>query len=229
MVTEQEDFIVTEPYQPTNEEMQSISEVEDKGLVADDWNSAKRYIKSFKDHLLRDMYEKQNKLCAYCRMHISLACNYLHREHVVYKDEHPQWMFLPKNLCVSCPVCNVYKGKEEVLKNPKTKTYPNSGDGFKIIHPMYDKYSDHIELIGGILYKGKTVKGIFTINTCHLYRVELAEERVDMKMIAEHKGDIIAELIGLLKLPDSYVDDRNQFNKIVTDIVEKYKEEQAKA
>ena len=88
---------------------------------------------------------------------------------------------------------------------------------------MYDKYSEHIELVGDVLYRGKTDKGIFTINTCHLYRVDLAEERVDMKKYSENKGNIIAELINLLRMPDTYVDDREKFKKIVAEAVNEYK------
>jgi len=226
MVTEQEDFIVAESYQPTAEEIQAIKELEDKGLVADDWDSGKKYIKSFKANLRRDMYNKQNKLCAFCRIHVPLACVPMHREHIVYKDEHPQWMFLPENLCVACPTCNEFKGTTEVLVNPRTKTYPKSGDGFKIIHPLCDKFSEHIELVGGIMYRGKTEKGVFTINTCHLYRVGLAEERADQKMYSENKGSIIAELVHLAAMPEQLVDDKEEFLQYVTDIVKEYQKKQ---
>lgn len=84
-MNEQEDFVVQEPYQPTKKEKEAIKELEDKGLVADDWNSGKKYIKSFKINLRKDMYEKQNKLCAFCRVHVPLACVPMHREHIVYK------------------------------------------------------------------------------------------------------------------------------------------------
>ncbi len=228
-MTTQEDFVIQEPYRPTEEEKRAIAELEAKGLVAGDWDSGKKHIKSFKENLREDMYDKQNKLCAYCRIHVPKSCDPMHREHIVYKDEHLQWMFLPENLCVSCFWCNNWKGTTEVLVDPKTLKYPNASDGFKIIHPLYDRYSEHIELIGDVLYRGKTDKGIFTIDICHLYRVDLAEERVDMKMLAENKGNIIAELIGLIKLPESYVDDQEKFNKIVTGIVEKYKQVQVRA
>lgn len=157
-MNKQEDFIVIEPYKPTEKEQSTIKELEDKGLVAEDWDSGKKYIQSFKKNLRVDMYNKQNKLCAFCRIHVPLACVPLHREHIVYKDEHPQWMFLPENLCVACPICNEFKGTTEVLVNPKTKIYPKNSNGFKIIHPLYDKYSDHIELVGGILYRGEDYK-----------------------------------------------------------------------
>lgn len=224
-MTETEDFIVQEPYQPTAEENQAIRELKDKkmGLVAKDWDSKKIHIKNFKNNLRRDMYNKQNKLCVFCRIHVPLACVPMHREHIVYKDKHPQWMFLPENLCVACPSCNEYKGTTEVLANPRVKKYPKTSNGFKIIHPLYDRYSDHIELLGDILYRGKTDKGIFTINTCHLYRVELAKERADKKRYAENKGNIVAELTHLATLSNKYVDDNKEFIQYVTDIVKEYK------
>lgn len=225
-MTEEEDFVVQEPYQPTPDERQAISELESKelGIVAEDWDSGKKHIKNFKKNLRTDMYNKQNKLCAFCRIHVPLACVSMHREHIVYKDKHPQWMFLPENLCVACPCCNEFKGTTEVLTNPKAKTYPKTSNGFKIIHPLYDKYSDHIELLGGILYKGKTPKGIFTIKTCKLYRVNLAEERADQKMHKENKGNIIAELIHFATLSNQYVDDQKEFIRYVTNIVSDYKQ-----
>lgn len=224
-MTQEEDFIVSEPYQPTEEEKQAIREMEDKGLVAGDWDSKKKYIKNFKENLREDMYEKQNELCAFCRIHVPLGCVPMHREHIVYKDAHPQWMFLPENLCVVCPLCNEFKGTTEVLTNPKTVVYPKDGKGFKIIHPLYDRYSEHIELLNGILYRGKTKKGIFTIETCHLYRVKLAEDRVNHIKIEENDGSIIAGLMKLLSQSEKYVDDNKRFIQRVTKIVNKYKQE----
>lgn len=225
-MTELEDFVVREPYRPTEEEKQTIKELEAGGLKAEDWDSEKKHIKSFKKNLRNDMYKKQNKLCAYCRIHVPIACVPMHREHIVYKDEHPQWMFLPENLCIACPCCNEWKGTTEVLDNPQTRTYPITSNGFKIIHPLYDRYSDHIELIGGILYKGKTKKGKFTIDTCHLYRVELAEERVDQKMYTQNEGSIIADLVQLTILPNVYVDRKEEFLQYVKSIVKEYKQKQ---
>ena len=227
-MNELEDFIVAKPYKPTEEEQKAIADLVAKGLVPKTWNSKKKGVESFKNNMRKDMYEKQNKLCAYCRIHVPLACVPMHREHIVYKDAHPQWMFLPQNLCVACPVCNDYKGTEEVLVNNTIKEYPKDGRGFKIIHPMYDKYSDHIELVGGILYRGKTSKGRFTIKTCHLYRVGLAEERVDQK-IKEENGEIIAGIINLLSKSKEYIDDNRKFIQYVCDIVKKYKHKNVKA
>ena len=224
---ELEDFVIEEPYQPTEEELRAIAQLESKGVAAKNWDSKRNWIKSFKDNLREDMYEKQNGLCAFCRIHVPLACVPMHREHIVYKDAHPQWMFLPENLCIACPVCNGFKGTTEVLSNPQTKTYPKTGDGFRIIHPLFDRYSENIELVGGVLYRGKTAKGKFTIATCHLYRVKLAEERVTHIMIEEHKGNALAGILMLLSQPEQseqYVDDQQEFLRYVEKIVKEYKE-----
>jgi hypothetical protein len=109
------------------------------------------------------------------------------------------------------------------MVNPRVRVYPKDSGGFRIIHPLYDKYLDNIELIDGILYRGKTEKGVFTIRTCHLSRVKLAEERVEEKLIAESKG-IIAKILGLLSLSEQYVDNMEEFRRFVEDIVKKYKQ-----
>ena len=64
------------------------------------------------------------------------------------------------------------------------------------------------------------------ISICHLYRVGLAEERVDQMMFKEKKGNIIAELVRLTALPEQYVDEKDEFLQYVTDIVNKYKQNQ---
>lgn len=46
-MTDLEDFIVQDVYQPTEDEKLAIAELEKKGLVAKDWNSKKKGIKSF--------------------------------------------------------------------------------------------------------------------------------------------------------------------------------------
>lgn len=197
-MTRLEDFMITNPYQPTEEEQAAITKLEEKGLVAGDWDSTNNTISAFKDNMRTHMYYQQNKSCVYCRMRVSMATDFLHREHIVPKSPHPQWMFLPKNLCIACQKCNTYKSDKEVLTDQNTINYPNSSDGFKIIHPFFDKYSDHIELIGGIIYTGKTDKGTFTIATCNLSRVELAEARAEKRMEEENPDSVLYQLLSLL-------------------------------
>lgn len=222
-MTEQEDFIVHDPYQPKEEESLAISELKAKGLVPNDWDSGKNGIKSFKENLREHMYYEQNCRCAYCRIEIPIACCFLQREHIISKTLHPIWMFEPRNLCIACDKCNNYKLDEEVLANPKTVDYPTESRDFLIINPFLDKYSEHIELKDGIIYVGKTKKGRFTIETCHLYRTDLVLERAKMRMENENSNTVLTQILLLLSKMQISDNERNKVLIKFGNIVKMYK------
>lgn len=197
-MTEEEDYIVQNPYQPTEKEKLAIEELANKGLESGDWNSKKTGITEFKDHMREHMYYEQNCRCAYCRTELPIACCFLQRDHIVPKAPHPQWMFEPRNLCFACDKCNNFKGDKEVLRNRYVVAYPTDSKDFLIVNPFLDKYSDHIELKDGIIYIGKTKKGRFTIDTCKLFRVDLALERAKKKMELESPDNVCTQLLALL-------------------------------
>lgn len=68
-------------------------------------------------------------------------------EHIVSKDKKVQFMFEPRNLCVACKNCNGAKGSKEVLVNPNRIRFPSSSQNYKIIHPHFDTYHEHINAI----------------------------------------------------------------------------------
>lgn len=227
-MTELEDFIVQEPYKPTEEEKEAISELQAKGLVPSNWNSGKKGIESFKNNIRNHMYYKQNFRCAYCRIELSKACDFLQREHIIPKTSHPKWMFEPRNLCITCDRCNNYKNDEEVLQNPDVVNYPAESDDYLIINPFLDKYSDHIELKEGIIYVGKTDKGRFTIKTCHLSRTELAEERAKQRMKEENPDTVLSQLLSLLSSTNTAAEDVDKVKQDLEKIVKMYKMAQNK-
>lgn len=218
-MTEVEDYIVQNPYQPTEKERLAIEELANKGLDSGDWNSKKTGIKEFKDHISDHMYFEQNCRCAYCRIELSNANTFLQREHIIPKAPHPQWMFEPHNLCITCEKCNNYKGDKEVLRNQYAVAYPTDSKDFLIVNPFLDKYSDHIELRDGIVYVGKTKKGCFTIDTCKLFMPDLALERAKIKMETDKPDTIRTQLLALLpSLPIGDKEKRKtleRFEKIV--------------
>lgn len=222
-MTELEDFIVQTPYQPSDEEKTAISELQAKGLVPEDWNSGKRGIGSFKDNMRDYMYYEQNCRCAYCRIELPKACCFLQREHIVPKTPHPKWMFEPRNLCFACDRCNNYKNDDEVLQNPNVANFPADSDDYLIINPFLDKYSDHIELKEGIIYVGKTDKGRFTINTCHLYNTEFALERAKQRMKEEDPDTVQSRLLYLLSSTNTAAEDIDKVKRDSEKIVKMYK------
>lgn len=176
---ELEDFIIGEAYTINPDEAELIESLP-KPLKADDWDTTN--LQDFKNRFRMYMEQQQNSCCAYCRTYVDTGNSPFDIEHIVPKSKHPEWTFLPENLCLSCRKCNFAKGKEEILVNKNAGEYPHEGSGFKIVHPYFDKYSEHIELVNGILYRGLTDKGRFTIEKCKLDRYELAASRVRHKI-----------------------------------------------
>jgi hypothetical protein len=119
----------------------------------------------------------QDSRCCYCDRHQATEN---HRawdvEHVADRSKYPWFMFTPKNLAASCPDCNLAKSAKETLKTPGRRTYPNTSEDFRIVHPHFDTFADHIHRLGHI-YIPKSSKGKYTIITCDLLR--FAEKYID--------------------------------------------------
>jgi uncharacterized protein (TIGR02646 family) len=139
-----------------------------------DWGEDK--IRSIRKNL-RDFYRNGQKgKCAYCMKEVSLvAAVNAQIEHIAPKSLHLNFMFEPKNLCVVCADCNQIKLNQESMEElPDTlvncnRRYPRSSGAFKIVHPHFDDYEDHI-LVKGKVYIDLTKKGAFTIAACSLNR-----------------------------------------------------------
>lgn len=129
---------------------------------------------------IRDFYKYQQKgICSYCKQPVSIvsALN-CHVEHIVPKSLHIEFIFTPKNLCVICADCNEIKRSQETLGEiPETmnnadsrKRYPTSSNAFKIVHPHFDNYDEHILIVNGCYIDRGSKKGNFTIGACNLNR-----------------------------------------------------------
>ena len=115
------------------------------------WNDeGNKDVKKFRS-LIRNHYLSEQKLtCFYCKQYI-FSTNGLHWqvEHILPKSLFPQFLFEPKNLIVICPDCNREKGDQNPHVNGNTacsqSTYPSTRGRFKIIHPFFDNYEEHIK------------------------------------------------------------------------------------
>lgn len=129
---------------------------------------------------IRDYYRIEQKgICSYCKQTVSLvAVANCHVEHIVPKSIHLDFTFTPKNLCVICADCNQIKRNQETLGEieetmtnaSRRKRYPSSSNAFKIVHPHFDNYDEHILVINGCYIDKGSKKGNFTIGACNLNR-----------------------------------------------------------
>ena len=90
----------------------------------------------------------QNTRCCYCNRHLGTDNHRMWDvEHIVPRSRHARFMFEPANLAASCPDCNNEKADKDSLVNTKRKTYPRNSDAFRIVHPHFDRFEDHIHQI----------------------------------------------------------------------------------
>ena len=135
-----------------------------------DWAVSK--YKSFRDNLKNHYREQQSNLCCYCKKTLGFDLKEVEIEHVLPKSIYTQFIFESRNLALSCPACNTSKGSIDVFVGKQvTSCYPIESDSFSIIHPHYDKYSEHINIVEQFLYAPLSKKGTETIRTCKLHRL----------------------------------------------------------
>ncbi len=148
---------------------------------------------------IRNFYRiQQGGNCVYCQKPVPIrSARGSDVEHIAPKSIYPQFLFEPRNLCVACTDCNEAKREKEVFAKPKNnpKRYPTTGGAFKIVHPHFDDYSEHIQILAGGHYLPFTEKGYFTTGACDLNR-RLREfgwpkEVIDSATASELANDIV--------------------------------------
>ncbi|WP_145494576.1 HNH endonuclease [Yersinia massiliensis] len=115
---------------------------------------------------------EQNYTCVYCQQ-VTKSTNGRHWdiEHIISRESAAKFMFESKNLCVTCPDCNIKKGVSKVTNSKAIRKLPLNSNDYFIIHPHIDNYEEHIEVIRvGEFYFAKSEKGEKTISLCGLNR-----------------------------------------------------------
>lgn len=187
------DFVITSPYAMTSADIKAVSKASKGKPQKEDWENSS--LKAYKNRVRQYYRQQQNRKCVYCRMDVSSATGYFHIEHIVPKSVHPEWMYEPFNLCLACPQCNSTKNIQEVLDNTDITDLPTESSDYLIIHPHVDRYFDNIEIVDGLLYKGLTKKGEYTMKLCNLTRPELLSERARVFIQQEQEPDSYSKLL----------------------------------
>jgi uncharacterized protein (TIGR02646 family) len=125
----------------------------------------------------------QNDICCYCKISLRHGGYGEPIEHVVPKADRPQWMFIPRNLALSCYPCNTKKNADNTLSATglASHNYPTLSADFTIYHPHFDTWSEHIEIYHEYFLRPTSPKGISTFEICELYRFNLPLDKAKQK------------------------------------------------
>ena len=131
---------------------------------------SKEELNDLKSRIKQHYNREQNYHCCYCQQPL-----YAHHgrgwgvEHVIARATRCDFMFVPKNLAIACVECNQAKGAAPV-SDPVRKGFPDRADLYRIVHPHFHSWDEHIELEGGGTYHALSPQGKFTIYYCDLFR-----------------------------------------------------------
>ena len=219
-----EDFVIDHPYELTGDDIQAIGEASPEAKDKDHWE--KDCLKEFKRRLRASMLPKQNYRCAYCRLELHPNEITPEIEHIVPKSLKPNWMYEQFNLCLSCKLCNTKKGHvKKTLVDESVDVMPRDSESYEMIHPHLDKYSENIEFVGDVLYRGISEKGKYTIWLCELNRYEVAAARA-MELIRQSVINETKIILMLMeKGNEALVDDMNDFLEDIKERIRVYKME----
>lgn len=182
---------------------------------------------------IRDHYMPlQEYRCAYCNnQNIEDHGLVWDCEHFLPKKGYPRFMFEPRNLVLSCKSCNLAKEryKEELLfAEDKPEIYPENAHDFKLIHPIFESYSDYFKIVSkndcrlielqDNLTEKKKEKADFTFRCCNFKRFVAKFAGFDhyredilysIQKLQESSGaNTIDEIVEQLENPDVKIERR---------------------
>ncbi|QWT19504.1 hypothetical protein KPL74_17370 [Bacillus sp. NP157] len=194
-------------------------------LLRFDWDSNATVVRAFKVNLKADLRRAQHGRCCYCRRHLS-DDNVTHLEHVLEKASFPEYRFEILNLGLSCATCNTQKYRayrhfqslikakvskhvfpdpgsriSQVLKNisPSPSSLPVSESDYRWLHPHHDRYSQHITILKGWIYRWRTAKGRRTVRGLDLNALALLERRaMEERINARRQQGALSWMVGAL-------------------------------
>lgn len=151
------------------------------GVSHQQWNELTGTVASLRKGVRDHCLAQQKFRCAYCRM----EKKELHGmtwdvDHIIPKALYPVYLYEPQNLTISCKACNIAKSNSDVLtrKLRKAESLPVDPASYRIVHPYFDVYSAHFEIIvvaGRITHRPKNNhKAKETFLMCDLVRFSYA-------------------------------------------------------
>ena len=132
--------------------------------AGDDGALVDRFRAEVKDHY----FKHQRRRCCYCSTELFPHKLTYDAEHILDKDEYPEYMFDEGNLAVACKLCNQRKSNKSISFNgARFCELSRNPDHYSIVHPHLDEWSHHLNFdsVGRIISRN-SAKGRETIRIC---------------------------------------------------------------
>lgn len=169
---------------------------------------------TMKEKIIAHLRKEQLNRCCYCKKELSYDKKGVDIEHIIPKSKRPFYTFLNYNLALSCPACNTTKHFDLPIKKSR-KTFPIQSSDYYIVHPHFDYYFKHFQIVKSIFIRPLTNKGRWTFYSCELYSIKKAQDKIlDLKL----KKNGILELLLQLSLNPLYPNLQANILQLIDDI-----------
>ncbi|WP_065889623.1 hypothetical protein [Pseudomonas sp. 35 E 8] len=126
-------------------------------------------VAAFRSEVKTYYWQRQARRCCYCSKELDESKAAYDAEHIVHKDEFPQFMFELTNLSVACKTCNgVKKNKNVFALDVSLEEVPHLSSEYIVVHPHLDEWHEHFsfDAISRIVPLNGSAKGAETIEVC---------------------------------------------------------------
>lgn len=127
--------------------------------------------------LRRLVHDRARERCEYCLLPDAVGFYPHEIDHVVAEKHDGET--IASNLCLSCWVCNRYKGSDLTSLDPQT------GAVTALFHPRRDRWDEHFRLRGAEI-DGLTPQGRTTVRLLHFNAPEQVEVRTALIALRQY-------------------------------------------
>lgn len=173
--------------------------------AASDWK--KKTLSEVRTQLKLELLKAQRQRCAYCRRIIFDEIGKIEIDHIIPKNEHPNFTYWRINLAATCKRCNHQKGEHNPLRRKLKKlvNYPNLEKSYIWIHPYLHDYRKHIKIDkNGFFHSNQNSReGSAVISACGLASMHnaIANNRRALAIAAKSFSNAVMTLI--FQYPDA--------------------------
>lgn len=158
-------------------------------------------VAAFRAEVKTYYWQRQARRCCYCSKELDVHKAAYDAEHIIHKDEFPEFMFELANLSVACKTCNGIKTNKNVFAlDIFPKDIPKLSSEYRIVHPHLDEWEAHFcfDSIRRIVPLNGNAKGAETIEVCGINYLNAA--RLADHFLPADYGAVQAALEGFFRV-----------------------------
>lgn len=186
--------------QEDHDRLKQLGAVDNKFWSTDDEGHAS-LVAAFKSEVKKYYWQRQARRCCYCSKELDESKATYDAEHIVHKDEFPQFMFELTNLSVACRTCNgVKKNKNVFAPDVSLDEVPQLSSEYIVVHPHLDEWYEHFSFdpISRIVPLNGSAKGAETIEVCGIHYLNAA--RLADHFLPAEFGTVQSALEGFFRV-----------------------------